>query len=309
MLAPGRPAARRRDRLRRRWIQRDRHLPRLHRRSRRATHRLRGGRRRCRDRAARGHVHRRNARGVPGLVLLSAAGRRRPDHRIPFDLSRFGLPGRRSGARVPQGHSAAPSTGRSPTPRRWTRSGCCAGWRASSRPSSPRTRSPGAVELAPRARTRRRSSWSTCPAAATRTSRPRRKLVRPARRSGAGRLMTVQHSPPGRLGRIFDACRARGPRSAHRLSADRLSRRGDLDRRDGRWSSPVCDIIEVGVPYSDPGMDGPVIATATEVALQAGVRVARHPAGRRGDQRRRRQCRGDDVLEPGAALRRRRVRA
>ena len=34
-----------------------------------------------------------------------------------------------------------------------------------------------------------------------------------------------------------------------------------------------CDIIEVGVPYSDPGMDGPVIATATESALQAGVRV------------------------------------
>ena len=34
-----------------------------------------------------------------------------------------------------------------------------------------------------------------------------------------------------------------------------------------------CDIIEVGVPYSDPGMDGPAIATATEAALQGGVRV------------------------------------
>ena len=34
-----------------------------------------------------------------------------------------------------------------------------------------------------------------------------------------------------------------------------------------------CDIIEVGVPYSDPGMDGPVIATATDVALHAGVKV------------------------------------
>lgn len=28
-----------------------------------------------------------------------------------------------------------------------------------------------------------------------------------------------------------------------------------------------CDIIEVGVPYSDPGMDGPTIARATEAAL------------------------------------------
>ncbi|MGA5466297.1 tryptophan synthase subunit alpha [Mycobacterium sp. NPDC050041] len=34
-----------------------------------------------------------------------------------------------------------------------------------------------------------------------------------------------------------------------------------------------CDLIEVGVPYSDPGMDGPTIAAATEVALQGGVRV------------------------------------
>ncbi len=37
--------------------------------------------------------------------------------------------------------------------------------------------------------------------------------------------------------------------------------------------SSTCDIIELGVPYSDPGMDGPVIATATEAALQGGVRV------------------------------------
>lgn len=34
-----------------------------------------------------------------------------------------------------------------------------------------------------------------------------------------------------------------------------------------------CDLIEVGVPYSDPGMDGPTIAKATEAALNAGVRV------------------------------------
>jgi tryptophan synthase alpha chain len=34
-----------------------------------------------------------------------------------------------------------------------------------------------------------------------------------------------------------------------------------------------CDIVEVGVPYSDPGMDGPTIQRATEAALRAGVRV------------------------------------
>jgi tryptophan synthase alpha chain len=34
-----------------------------------------------------------------------------------------------------------------------------------------------------------------------------------------------------------------------------------------------CDVIEVGMPYSDPGMDGPTIARATEAALHGGVRV------------------------------------
>lgn len=34
-----------------------------------------------------------------------------------------------------------------------------------------------------------------------------------------------------------------------------------------------CDIVEVGVPYSDPGMDGPTIAAVTSTALAGGVRV------------------------------------
>lgn len=84
--------------------------------------------------------------------------------------------------------------------------------------------------------------------------------------------MTVAHSPPGRLGPLFQACRAEGraaligylptgyPDVATSIAA-MVAMSGD------------CDIIEVGVPYSDPGMDGPVIASATEAALQAGVRV------------------------------------
>ncbi|RWA17529.1 tryptophan synthase subunit alpha [Mycolicibacterium elephantis DSM 44368] len=34
-----------------------------------------------------------------------------------------------------------------------------------------------------------------------------------------------------------------------------------------------CDLVEVGIPYSDPGMDGPTIAAATNAALRGGVRV------------------------------------
>ena len=32
-----------------------------------------------------------------------------------------------------------------------------------------------------------------------------------------------------------------------------------------------ADIFEIGVPYSDPGMDGPVIQQAVDVAVRAGV--------------------------------------
>jgi len=34
-----------------------------------------------------------------------------------------------------------------------------------------------------------------------------------------------------------------------------------------------ADIVEVGIPYSDPGMDGPVIQQAVDVAVRAGVGV------------------------------------
>lgn len=35
-----------------------------------------------------------------------------------------------------------------------------------------------------------------------------------------------------------------------------------------------CDVVEVGLPHSDPVLDGPVIQTAVDVALRGGVRIA-----------------------------------
>ena len=35
-----------------------------------------------------------------------------------------------------------------------------------------------------------------------------------------------------------------------------------------------CDIVEVGIPYSDPMMDGPTIQAAADTAIEAGFRVA-----------------------------------
>lgn len=84
--------------------------------------------------------------------------------------------------------------------------------------------------------------------------------------------MTVAHSPAGRLGRVFEACHAEG-RAA--LIGYLPTGYPDVPTSVDAMvtMSDGCDIIEVGVPYSDPGMDGPVIATATEAALAAGVRV------------------------------------
>lgn len=35
-----------------------------------------------------------------------------------------------------------------------------------------------------------------------------------------------------------------------------------------------CDVVEVGLPHSDPVLDGPVIQTADDIALRGGVRTA-----------------------------------
>ncbi len=38
--------------------------------------------------------------------------------------------------------------------------------------------------------------------------------------------------------------------------------------------SAGCDVIEIGLPYSDPVMDGPIIQAAAQQALDAGIRTA-----------------------------------
>ncbi len=35
-----------------------------------------------------------------------------------------------------------------------------------------------------------------------------------------------------------------------------------------------CDLVEVGLPFSDPVLDGPVIQAAQQRALAAGTRIA-----------------------------------
>jgi tryptophan synthase alpha chain len=76
-----------------------------------------------------------------------------------------------------------------------------------------------------------------------------------------------------RLSGLFDACRSEG-RSA--LIGYLPTGFPDVPTSISAMTTMVesgCDIIEVGIAYSDPGMDGPVIAAATEAALHGGVRV------------------------------------
>lgn len=76
-----------------------------------------------------------------------------------------------------------------------------------------------------------------------------------------------------RLSSLFETCRADG-RSAliGYLPTGYPDVATSIDAMVAMVQSG-CDIIEVGVAYSDPGMDGPTIAAATEVALHGGVRV------------------------------------
>ena len=76
-----------------------------------------------------------------------------------------------------------------------------------------------------------------------------------------------------RLASLFESCRADG-RSA--LIGYLPTGFPDVPTSISAMTALVesgCDIIEVGIAYSDPGMDGPVIAAATEAALHGGVRV------------------------------------
>jgi tryptophan synthase alpha chain len=83
----------------------------------------------------------------------------------------------------------------------------------------------------------------------------------------------MQVAEPARLAELFASCRQHD-RSA--LIGYLPTGYPDVPKSIEAMTVLVesgCDVIEVGVPYSDPGMDGPTIARATEAALHGGVRV------------------------------------
>ena len=167
-------AARRRRRLRRRRVQRDRHLPRVHRRRRRAAVRLRGRRRRHRDRPAR-----RDASPVARPASCTARGRYVLQDEMGQTIESHSISAGLDYPGVGPEHAWLHDTGRastrrSPTPRRWRPSRLLCRTEGIIPAIESAHALAGALEVGRRARARTRSSWSTCPAAATRTWTPRR---------------------------------------------------------------------------------------------------------------------------------------
>ena len=53
--------------------------------------------------------------------------------------------------------------------------------------------------------------------------------------------------------------------------------RATLRRRSSRaCRAPGADLIEIGMPFSDPMADGPAIQAASQRALKAGMTLAKH---------------------------------
>ena len=205
---------------------------------------------------------------------LRAPGRGRPDHRVPLDLGRPRLPGRRPAARPPRRDRPGDVPARSPTPRRWTRWRCSAAPRASSRPSSPPTRSPARCDVAERLGDEKGPDATVL---INLSGRGDKDMGTAIEWFGLGDADGPEPTRAGRMSASLDApsrrpraeaappwsatCRPASPTSTAAIEALRA------------MVDAGCDVIEVGLPYSDPVMDGPTIQAAAQQALEGGVRT------------------------------------
>jgi tryptophan synthase alpha chain len=78
---------------------------------------------------------------------------------------------------------------------------------------------------------------------------------------------------PARAGAVFARCRARGRGAlVGYLPAGYPTVDGSVKLLTALVEGG-CDLLEVGVPYSDPVVDGPTVQAAADTALRAGVRL------------------------------------
>ncbi|MBW0117604.1 tryptophan synthase subunit alpha [Pseudonocardia abyssalis] len=75
------------------------------------------------------------------------------------------------------------------------------------------------------------------------------------------------------VGAVFTSCREQGRAALiGYLPAGYPTLDGSVDLLNAMVEGG-CDLLEIGVPYSDPVMDGPTIQAAAETALRAGFRL------------------------------------
>lgn len=78
---------------------------------------------------------------------------------------------------------------------------------------------------------------------------------------------------PSQLGPVFDKCRSEKRAALIGYSPAGFPTIAQSKDVFGAMVQSGCDIIEVGLAYSDPVMDGPTVQAAAETALAGGVRV------------------------------------
>src|SRR6185312_690547 len=134
-----------------------------------------------------------------------------------------------------------------------------------------RVRPRGGRGAAPRPRTRARGRHPREPLRTGRQGRGHRGEVVQAVSTTGGRQLAEQ---AGRAStEIFEKARAEGRAAlVGYLPAGYPTVDGSVEMLSALVEGG-CDLLEVGVPYSDPVMDGPTIQAAADIALRGGVRL------------------------------------
>ena len=199
-----------------------------------------------------------------GMKSLLSVRRRRADLPGPLDLGRARLSGRRAGARLPARQRSSRIHGRD-------------GRRGARR--LPLPVAPGGDHPGARVRARARDGAQARAAALARGDADREPLgPRGQGRAAGPRAAPRARSGPALMGRIgdrFASLRARGERALIPFLTA-----GDPDLASTQslvlaLAQAGADLIEIGIPFSDPLGDGPVIQRANERALRSGTSLRR----------------------------------
>src|SRR5262249_8745739 len=111
-----------------------------------------------------------------------------------------------------------------------------------------------------------------CPACSGSPTTRRSFRPRPARPIGGPRRSTADMS--GRIGGAFARAREQGRGALIPFLTSGFPDLAESDRLASALCDEGADILELGVPFSDPLADGPIIQRTTQAALEQGTTLA-----------------------------------